>query len=448
MAVQAVRFFFDSSWASTAVKVRNFKNVNFTEIEAVPALKSLDIEKIFDLSGILNWIDFKMASDHQKNFPDRPINVSVLRWAADRAQVSEETLRKKFKKWDLWLSGEVQPTFKQLEALAKMTCISFSFFFFHQLPVFKLPVPDFRTIGQKDTAEPSPNLYDTVVLCRMRQDWFHEYSLEEDQPELEFAGSASVNDSPIEAADSIRQTLGITPENWQRHSSYEQALRSLIDKADAAGILIMVNSAAGSSRSRKLDVNEFRGFALAGRLAPLIFINGSDSQSAQMFTLGYELARIWLGHTGVSNPEISDIASPESAEFWCSSVAAEIFLPLAELRKVYSPRNGLKNEIDLISKKYNISPIVVLRRIYDADFIDKNALRSFYAILKSNNVQRNCSRGRNFYDTFCLRASKRFVEALLRSTLYNQTLIRDALHLLCINKIDTIYKTAEKLGIY
>lgn len=50
-----------------------------------------------------------------------PASVPVLRWAARRALLHDEGQAVRFCKWLLWLSGEAQPTLKQLDDFAKLT---------------------------------------------------------------------------------------------------------------------------------------------------------------------------------------------------------------------------------------------------------------------------------------------------------------------------------------
>ena len=57
------------------------------------------------------------------------INEGILQWALDRTDLTADDVRQKFPKIHEWLSGESQPTFKQLESFAKKTLTPFGFFF-------------------------------------------------------------------------------------------------------------------------------------------------------------------------------------------------------------------------------------------------------------------------------------------------------------------------------
>jgi Zn-dependent peptidase ImmA (M78 family) len=115
-------------------------------------------------------------------------------------------------------------------------------------------------------------------------------SLQEEPPS--FIGSATPESDVEQAASEIRQG-----------PTWTEALRRFIEQADRLGVLVMVNGVVGSNNHRKLNPDEFRDFAISDGLAPLVFINGADTKSAQMFTLAHELAHLWLGQSAWSDME-------------------------------------------------------------------------------------------------------------------------------------------------
>ena len=371
----------------------------------------------------------------------------MLRWARERAGFSVPALTPRFPKLAAWERGEALPTLKQLEGFAKATYTPVGFLFFREPPVESVPIPDFRTVENMHVGHPSPDLLDTVYICQQRQEWYRDFARSTGEDPLGFVGSAQRTDEVVGTAASIREQLGFDLEERRRIPTWTDALRLFIAQADALGILVMCSGVVLNNNRRHLDPDEFRGFAMADDLAPLVFINGADTKAAQMFTLAHELAHIWLGQSAVSDAQAARTPDHE-VERWCNSVAAELLVPLAAVREEYDSGADLRTEVDRLARRFKISTLVVLRRIYDAGGLTRDGLREAYAneLERLRSIPRGT--GGDFYLTQAARVSKRFARALVVSTLEGQTLHRDAFRMLGFSKLDTFHELGRSLGLY
>lgn len=374
------------------------------------------------------------------------VNPELLRWARERAGLSPDALQHRFPKLQEWESGELQPTLKQLEGFATATHTPVGFLFLDAPPAERVPIPDFRTIGNARLGHASPDLLDTVYLCQQRQEWYRDYLHTAGGHELPFVGSAAIEDDVVETAREIRHALGFDLDERRRLPTWTEALRRFIEQADATGVLVMVSGVVGSNNRRRLDPHEFRGFALADRLAPLVFINGADTKAAQMFTLAHELAHIWLGQSAVTDADA--LAAPDHAvERWCNQVAAEMLVPIADLRITWDKKAALKTELDRLARFFKVSTLVILRRIRDAGGLTDRQLWVAYNEELDRLRSLPKGSGGDFYLTLGARASKTFARALVASALEGRTSFTEAFRLLGFKKMATFHEVGRSLGV-
>ena len=369
------------------------------------------------------------------------VKPELLRWARKRASLELPDLANRFPRIAEWESGESRPTLKQLDAFAKATHAPLGYLFLPEPPVETLPIPDFRTGRKGHSAHPSPNLLDTVYLCQQRQSWYHDYARSVGEETKGFVGSLTLRTSIEMAANTIREALGFSLDARSKCATWEDALRQFISQADALGILVMCSGIVLNNTHRKLDPDEFRGFAITDDLAPLVFINGADSKSAQMFTLAHELGHLWLGRSALDDANMASTES-EGPERWCNSVAAELLVPLKVLVSEYRLAEDLDDEMRRLARRFKVSTLVILRRIFDAGSLSRRQFREAYTAEIARLPQRTGKGGGDFYRTESARVSKRFATALIANTLEGQTLYRDAYRMLGISKA----KTFDELG--
>jgi Zn-dependent peptidase ImmA (M78 family)/transcriptional regulator with XRE-family HTH domain len=375
-----------------------------------------------------------------------PVQSSLLTWARERAGVSPEEVASRFPAIDDWEAGRKQPTLKQLEKFATAMRTPVGYLFLPEPPEEHLPVPDFRTMSDVEIGHASPDLLDIIYQCQQRQEWYRDYSRLHRELPVPFVGTFTVGMDVAEAASQMSAVLNFAP--GERGSTWSEAAQRLRDEADQLGVLVMISGVVGSNTHRKLDPHEFRGFALADELAPVIFINGSDTKAAQIFTLAHELVHIWLGDSGVDDADMRSTPT-NTTERWCNEVAAEFLLPAASLQGVSINPDDLTADLQRLARHFKVSTLVVLRRLFDAGFLTQSQYRIAYGeeldrILAL--LEERTRGGGNFYNTQPLRVSKRFARALIESTREGQTLHRDAFQMLGFKKISTFNELAIRLG--
>lgn len=372
------------------------------------------------------------------------IKPDLLRWARERAGFSLAAQQKRFPRLEAWERGEVVPTLKQVEAVAKAFFVPIGYLFLPEPPEESIPIPDMRTFGGGPLGHPSPDLLDIIYLCQRRQAWYREYARANGNLPSGVVGSVTVDASVETTAEAIRQTLHFDLDARRDCPTSTDALRHFIEQADNLGILVMCSAVVGNNNKRKLDTAEFRGFALADEYAPLVFINGADTKAAQMFTLAHELAHIWLGKSALS--DTSPASQPaQRVERWCNRVAAELLIPLEVLRQELPPTDPL-SEVPRLARRFKVSSLVVLRQIYNAGRIGWDDFQNAYQKELARLRVMPKSTGGDFYLTQTTRVSKRFARALIASTREGHTLYRDAFQMLGVKKEQTFRKFARNLG--
>jgi Zn-dependent peptidase ImmA (M78 family)/DNA-binding XRE family transcriptional regulator len=386
------------------------------------------------------------------------ITPDVLRWARERADFSQDDAAQKVKvrpdRFNEWENGQSRPTFRQAQILAQAFHIPFGYFFLPAPPPEEqLDLPDLRTIGGIETTQFSLNFVDHYFDLLRKQEWIREYRLNNGFNELTFIAKYSFDDSYKTVAHDIQKELAINPDLRNTARNWEEYISKFIEQAESAGILVMRNSIVGTNTHRPLSVEEFRGLAICDKIAPLVFINSADAKSAQLFTLAHELAHLWLGQSGVSNPDLRSKKNGgrnNNSETFCNKIAAEILVPEDSFLESWNRQLAVADNLDLLSKIYRVSRLVISRRAYELDLIEYADFQEFY--LAALNTDRNkkikqsqSSGGPSFYTTQKSRNGKLFSQSVIAAAFSGKLPLRDAGSLLGV-KPGNIRKYAQKVN--
>lgn len=283
---------------------------------------------------------------------------------------------------------------------------------------------DFRTLPDRHTGG-EPLVEALVRDISARQAVVRAVQVEEEEAEpLRFIGSMSRNDSVGPVLASIRQTLGLDLAAFRAQGSAEAGFALLRSRVEAVGIYVLLIGNLGSHHSA-IDLDAFRGFALADPIAPFVVINDQDAKTAWSFTLLHEVAHLWIGATGVSGGHFDGMI-----EQFCNDVASSFLLPQRELDQLPITRATDQAEavrlITEFAEERLVSRSMVAYRLFRADTISElrwraltDAFRAHW--LQSRAAQRERARGTDGGPNYYIVRRHRLGAALLNFVARNMS---------------------------
>jgi Zn-dependent peptidase ImmA (M78 family) len=380
-----------------------------------------------------------------------------MRWARERAGLNIEEAAAKIgrPKGDVegWENGTSRPTIPQARRASEVYRRPLAVFYLPEPPKEFTTLRDFRSLPDSQPREYSPGLSLLVRTAMMRQQWLREFLTQDKVRKLPYVGSADLNMKPVEVANEIRSTLGVTPGEQRGCGTRREAVNLWVERAEEEGVFVF--------RRGRIDPEEARGFLLADDIAPFIYVNSDDALAAQMFTLAHELAHLWLNEGGISNLEPIDPRRRDDTariELFCNRVAAEAILEGDSFDGEWgSMERGVPMErrIESLSRTFKVSEEVIARRLLDTKQIGREEymnLRNLYLERWSRNKAREREKlrssegGPSFYRIKAFNNGYSFTRTVLSA--YESGLIsgRDASGLLDV-KINRMGKLAARMGM-
>ena len=313
------------------------------------------------------------------------VNPAILLWARETAGLTVEDAVQKLgireargvpgtDRLAALEAGDEAPTRPMLVKMAKQYRRPLLTFYMSAPPRKGDRGQDFRTLPEGYSAAADVLLDALIRDVRARQSMVRAVLEDEDEAELlPFIGSVKMSDGVPAVLASIRATFRVDIADFRSQTSPEDAFALLRASAEAAGVFVLLIGNLGSYHTR-IELETFRGFALADDAAPFVVVNDQDAKPAWSFTLIHELAHLWLGETGVSGAR-----AEKAIEQFCNDVASEFLLPADELARLRvndeTDFETSQARISEFASDRNLSRSMVAYKLYRRGMIEQQTWR-------------------------------------------------------------------------
>jgi Zn-dependent peptidase ImmA (M78 family) len=299
---------------------------------------------------------------------DALVNPPLLAWARDESgyppELVADRLKVKPERLLAWERGDLKPTVRQVQLLARFYHRPFGVFFLPQPPLLPPMAGEYRRLpGVKPGAE-SPELRLALRIMSQRREVALQLLDELGNPIAEFETSAHLLEGPNEVGNRLRVLLGVTNDEQLEWKDEWEGWRRWREAVEAAGILVF--------QFPRVSLNQVRGLSLLKFPLPVIGINTKESApGARVFTLLHELTHIALSVGREEKPalgETRDDAAWSQVERFAEEAASAALIPANVLAGFLGRMSVSRDAWDVplvrsLAKKFRATPLAMATRL-------------------------------------------------------------------------------------
>ena len=291
-----------------------------------------------------------------------PITPTLISWARERAGYSLSEAEKHFKNISLWESGELLPTYPQMEKLSEQFKVPVAVFFFPDPPEVPAIDKTFRTLPQEKMLRIPPKV--RLLLRKAKVMQINLFELNDGKNPAKKLLTRDLNfekDDNIESiTQQLRKYLDIPIEDQYSWQSIEDALENWRRILIHHGIFVFKDAFREDS---------ICGFCLYDEEFPIIYVNNSIAKSRQIFTLFHELAHLIFHSSGIDSlvdDYINNLPkNNQKIEIICNRFTGKFLVPDDSFNELSAKLPANRVVANQLANKFHVSREVIYRKFLD-----------------------------------------------------------------------------------
>ncbi|MCC5805110.1 MAG: ImmA/IrrE family metallo-endopeptidase [Opitutales bacterium] len=315
--------------------------------------------------------------------PVKP-NPAVLSWARRESGYPLERVAKRLavkpERLAAWENGEVVPTLRQLQNLARFYHRPTGLFFRATPPALPPLAAEYRRLPGVSPGGESPELRLAIRQMSNRRETMLELLEELGGTVPRFALEAHINEGPERAGKRLREALEVGLETQQAWGSSWQAWAFWRRAVENLGVLVF--------QFPSVPLEEARGLSLLRHPLPVAAVNPKESSpEARSFTLLHEVVHLMLANGSEEQVAAREQRQGEDwldVERFAEQASSHALVPEEALHAAIQGHGLPRNDWDIgdvrkLAKTFRISPLAVATRLRSSGFLSWSAYLSWKA---------------------------------------------------------------------